>query len=370
MIRLALKAVMANTKRSRHVIITVALSVMIVFSSFSIAEGLFNSFEGLTMGYSATDICTLLEEGKPISESMLEAGIEEDLLNIEAASPIIMAKANIPFKDSAFPVEVWGVDLPSFHTVRRLQIKGEAFSSWDEALIGSSLATKLGIGSGYELRLVSAYGEARVLLTGVFESSSPYDEGLIVSFACARLLRPEMASSYSLIELKFIDVAAPGSTMEELDKLLEGVDVYPGMAGGRFLLLISAEAKKDLVVLSSVIFSLALIAVYHSMLTIVKESRWELMVLRFLGVTRRGLAEIILLDALILCLAGGVIGLALGELASNAASIAVIVLFKTSYLRPVFSFSTAFSCLALSMLVGLIGGVVPAYRSSKMGGAT
>ncbi|MFQ6053831.1 MAG: ABC transporter permease, partial [Candidatus Bathyarchaeia archaeon] len=202
--------------------------------------------------------------------------------------------------------------------------------------------------------------------TGLFETGSSYDEGLLVSLECARALRPEMASSYSLVELRVEDMDALDETISELRGDLKGAEAFPGIAAKRFASLFSLDITEDLRVLTLVIFFLALIAVYHSMHMVVRESEWELRILRSLGATRLGLVNIIILDSILFCLLGGIIGVILGAVVSNSASIALTVVYRTKYIPPAFSLSSTLNYIFYSVIVGLVGGAIPAYRGSRI----
>ena len=368
MVSLALKALMGNTTRSLHVIASTALCTLIVFSSFSVAEGLLQRLEEVAEGYTATDLFIVMEGGKSISESILPEGFKVDHPNIAAASPIILVEARLCLSEGELPVEVWGVDLPSFSRVRRIYIRGSSFGLHGEALIGASLARKLNLGIGYDLQLSTASARVRVLITGIVETKGPYDDGVVVSIPTARYLRPDMASSYSIIEFRVRDLDAFDSTLREVAEGLKGVEVYPGLGAGRLLTLLRGDITRNLFILSSVIFALSLIAVCHSMVLVVEESEWELRVLRALGATRVFLVKVVLLDSLILCLLGGLFGLALGALASNGVSIALSIVYGVGYLPPKFIPGIALACLLLSLLSGLAAGAAATQRAVRRAG--
>jgi len=364
MIRLALKAIMANATRSLHIIVTVALCVMIVFSSFSVANGLLLRFKSMTEGYNVTSLLFLLEKNKVPSESKLDEGIKLNNSNIQSTCPMILVKANISFLEGSMPIEVWGVS-SSLPEVRPLKLKGSFFSTNEEAIVGVSLAKKLGLEIGHQILLESRSANTSVLITGIFESESSFDIGILTPLSTARILRPEMASSFSLIEIRVKDPKTVQSTANILSMEYPEMDVNLGMAMIEFIDLSSGDVVRDLWILSTIIFAVAVITVYHTMGCIVKESEWEIKVLRSLGAKRSTITKIFILEALILCFIGGMAGLCFGALLSNAAAITIFVIQQNYYVRPVFNLPLAVSCIALSMTASILGGILPAYRASK-----
>lgn len=92
----------------------------------------------------------------------------------------------------------------------------------------------------------------------------------------------------------------------------------------------------------------------------VNERVGEIGLLRALGATRRGVLALFLAEAVLLALAGGAFGLALG--AGGAWALAAAVPALPVHVRPDF----ALLALAVSVVIGLAAGVLPARKAARM----
>ncbi|MBC7131382.1 ABC transporter permease [Candidatus Bathyarchaeota archaeon] len=119
-------------------------------------------------------------------------------------------------------------------------------------------------------------------------------------------------------------------------------------------------------------FAVAIAGVAATMITSVMERTREIGVMKAIGYTSRQILLIILMESVMMSLVGGVSGISLGIvgayiLSSRGFTIAGIgegglVL----QLSPLITPSLIIQTLALTLLIGLIGGTLPAYRASKI----
>ena len=101
------------------------------------------------------------------------------------------------------------------------------------------------------------------------------------------------------------------------------------------------------------------IGIMNIMLVTVTERTKEIGLLKAIGAKRRDILLQFLTEAIVLTLAGGFIGIALGIMAGFIASLFIVVPFELPFLSIIASG-------IVSILVGLIFGMYPAQRAAKM----
>ena len=101
------------------------------------------------------------------------------------------------------------------------------------------------------------------------------------------------------------------------------------------------------------------IGVANVMLVTVRERTREIGVRRAVGATRRDIVVQFLVDAVVISLIGGVIGLALGFVGAFAGGSALDV-------TPVFSWTAVILAIVVAIAVGVLAGIGPAAQASSV----
>jgi len=139
----------------------------------------------------------------------------------------------------------------------------------------------------------------------------------------------------------------------------EGINIASSIIGSLNALLVSAAAVSLLV---------AFIGVTTTMFTSTIERTKEIGLLKALGFTSWDVVGMFVAESALMGLIGGISGLGTG----------VLVAYALSYLRPAsslglevaispeFSLQTSLMAFGLSVLVGILAGMIPAYRASKL----
>jgi putative ABC transport system permease protein len=101
------------------------------------------------------------------------------------------------------------------------------------------------------------------------------------------------------------------------------------------------------------------IGIMNIMLVSVTERTREIGVRKALGATRRNILLQFLVEALVLCLVGGTVGVLLGSLGA-------VVLSKFAHWNTAISAFSIFLAFAFSAIVGLFFGIYPARRAASL----
>ena len=119
-------------------------------------------------------------------------------------------------------------------------------------------------------------------------------------------------------------------------------------------------------------FAVAIAGVAATMITSVMERTREIGVMKAIGYTNKQILLLILMESIVMSLVGGAAGISLGVagaylLASRGFRIGGVGEGGiTLQLNPLITPNLITQTLALTVLIGLVGGILPAYRASKI----
>ncbi|MFA5158764.1 MAG: ABC transporter permease [Patescibacteria group bacterium] len=246
----------------------------------------------------------------------------------------------------------------------------------DEVTIGINIATdkKLHVGDTFNIRGrdFKVVGVVAKTMTGpddyVFMNINPAREMLIAS-------NPFMKSLYDSGKLKLEDVNSmagvswkDGADSEKVaaeikDKFGKDVTVMSPVKMGE--MIDKASATFNAIILGSAMLALivGLFSIVNTMVMSISERTKEIGIKKAIGASPKSIAFEYTMEAGVIGLVGGAIGLGLGVLAATivnnkmAEKGAEIFLIEPSFLVAVIIFS---------FVVGIVAGVIPAIRASKL----
>jgi putative ABC transport system permease protein len=119
-------------------------------------------------------------------------------------------------------------------------------------------------------------------------------------------------------------------------------------------------------------FAVAIAGVAATMITSVIERTREIGLLKSLGFTNLQVLLMILMESIVMSLIGGVIGMALGVVGAHILALrgfeirAVATAVMVIRAPPKITITNIGRATVLTMLIGVAGGIFPAYRASKI----
>jgi ABC-type lipoprotein release transport system permease subunit len=351
--RLTLKALMANSSRSLHIVVAVALSVGLIFSAFTVAEGLVGRMAQMTEGYSLTNIFYVVDPSSSLSSARIGPWVLGLIPPGVQVSPIL--KAQVKLAGQGSEVDVWGVDWGLFVGVRDPWVKGGLPRGSDEVLVGMRLAEMYGISEGNVIEYMYDGGERAFTVTGVFRTGNQYDDGILASMDTVRDIAGS-GEDFSLVELKVKDLSSLASSLSLIKE--SGLMIVPSKAVTDYIGELGDEVRLDLTLVSAVVAFLVLVFISHTLYKVLSDSLGEIIILRMVGVTRKSLTFAILVNSLILSLAGAILGLLLGLIISSALAVSVFLFMGEAYIVLGFDAAVAELCIVSTAAVGIIGGIM------------
>lgn len=291
-----------------------------------------------------------------------------------AASPSVTGAAFAMRASAEAPVIVRGVEPERFLGVIDVRSKitsGQFRVSSSDAVVGTELASKLGVTIGDKLRLRTAEGrEAVMVVAGLFDlgNRDVNQRWVLTSLRTAEMLF-DLPGGVSIIELKVSDVfEAERIAVDLADR--SGLEATSWMTVNAQLLsgLRSQESSKTMIQ-TFVVIAVALGIASVLIVSVVQKSR-EIGILRAVGTSARRILRVFLIQGATLGLAGSLFGCALGagfslffeRLAKNA---------DGSPRFPVDLNLELFGAASLlATMIGLFAAVIPARRAARLDPAT
>jgi putative ABC transport system permease protein len=272
------------------------------------------------------------------------------------ATPIAVATGQLPRAPSFL---VFGVDPRGFVARSLVLIEGRTIAASDEAIVGDAAARRLRLGVGARLRL--AGGSFRVV--GVYHAGVPFeDQGAVLPLAAVEGMRGRTGDA-TTIAVKIDRGVRAADLGDRLGQAFQGTVAIsqPGQVSRVDTnALLVRQAAGVFVALALLIGG---IAVMNTMLMAVFERRSEFALLLAVGWPRRLVAQMVVAEGVLLCLAGAtagaLLGVAGGELIVRAFGASSLVVPQV----------TAWA-LARAVLVaagmGALGSLYPAWWISRL----
>jgi lipoprotein-releasing system permease protein len=289
---------------------------------------------------------------------------------VTAASPTISGSATATRADARVPIVIRGVNLDSFLDIidlRRSLVEGTLDVTSGRVVIGSTLASDLGIGVGDRIRVTSTEGiEDVVTIAGIFTvGSEAVDQSWMVTslrHAQSLFVLPGGATS---IEMKVRDVFAA-------DRIADAVRGRTGLTVESWMMLnaellagLSAQSSSKTMIQFFVVVSVALGIASVLIVSVVQKSR-EIGILRAVGTPARRVLAIFLIQGGVLGVAGSFIGSGLGVLFAKTFEALTADAAGVPRFAVQADLSLLVSTTLLATLVGVMAAVIPARRAAGL----
>ncbi len=248
---------------------------------------------------------------------------------------------------------------PNEYAIQRFNIvEGEPLTNNHQILLGRMMSDSLNRTVGDTVEI----GGNRYRVVGIYESGASWEEmGGVVTLRDAQAFmgRPRKVTMYMV---KVDDPSLAPEIVERINTVLP--DTHASLSG-EFVEQMPDMQTMDgiLVAISFLAFAVGGIGVLNTMLMSVLERTREIGVLRALGWRRRRVLGMIINESLLLGLFGGAAGILF---AFGLTYLFTLIPMFGSFLYPQWDFPIFARAVSVALLLGLLGGLYPAYRATRL----
>lgn len=276
--------------------------------------------------------------------------------NIATIAPKLLGTVEVEGKKSL----IIGVDFPSELKMKKWwKLTGRAPATDQEIILGQTAAQQMGKKPG---DLVNIQGKNYTLAAVIQPLGTQEDELILMALPQVQqiLAKP---NSISFIELSALCNTCPiDDIVIQLQGKLPDADVSASKE--------AIQARKDIVdrfasfalAISVVVLVIGSLIVFTTMMSSVNERTREIGIFRAIGFRKGHIMTIILLEAMLVSLVGGLIGYLLGMGAAWGVGPAIAQMdLNITWQLPV-----ALGALGLAVLIGILASLSPAWRAAKL----
>ena len=291
------------------------------------------------------------------------SAVDERIGDIIAAFPEVAFVSGMSFSGTILPdtgtiFMIIGY-APNEYNIQQVNlIEGERIKGNHQVMLGRMMSDALNLGVGDTIELSGS----RYRIVGVYESSVSWEEmGGIFSQRDVQAFmgRPRKVGLY-MVKVK--DPSSAAAFVQDLNRKIP--EIHAALSG-EFVSQMP-DIQNVNAMLGSISFLAILVGgvgVLNTMLMAVLERTREIGVLRALGWQRRRILWLIITEALLLGVLGGLIGIVIAYLLVQALNLVPVYsgILQARWDLPIF-----IRAISVALLLGLVGGLYPAFRATRL----
>jgi len=369
----SLKSIIFRRKRTYAAILGITVAVGLILTPIPIISAYYTQLSSLAQRYQYSQYLILLEKGKSnYYSSYINISKISSLKqpNIQIISPETYLNTTVFFNMTSYQIPTRGINFTIFQNFRTpypFQILPEKSFSENQILMGNYLAVILNISyKDLPINITLSYNSKihNVTIIGLVKTNIQYDYELLVPINLTYILNSELKNKISLIEIKLVDPSLVDSTIQVLQAENPDLDIKRENNLNDFVSNIIDRTIQSIWLLAVVIYIVMSFGMFHIMQTTIKESEFEIAILKSIGASNFQITRIYLYQSILLCMFGSILGVICGILLSYFASIIVSSVTAIT-IQPTFDFFSISIAIMLSISSGIVGGLYPAYSGSK-----
>ena len=380
-VRFALRGLSANKLRSSltmlGILIGVAAVILLVAVGNGSARAISDRIEAL--GTNTITVMSSSRTGSALTEQMADALVDPVLApDVKSVSPVVSSSATVTYEGSDHEVSSFVGATPSWFTASNTPVgRGAAFTADDEAqgrrvvVIGPTVAEELFPGADPIDKQVTV-GGALFTVVGVLDekSSTGFQDANDTAVAPLTAVR-QVLTGYGSLTSILVEAATPAKVDAVQSQVSTILDQHLDVTGNAStpyriqnaaqLLETQTETADTFTTLLGAVAAISLlvggIGITNIMLVTVTERTREIGIRKALGAPRRTILTQFLIEATLLSVLGGGLGVVAALIGSR---------FTVAGVTPVVVPSSVALALGVSVLIGLFFGGLPAARAARL----
>ena len=376
-LRIAFKNLLRHRIRSLLTLAGIATSVAVLFSIISFnrgfEKGLSREIERTGIHFMvvpsgcAHEVASLVLHGAVIPKFLSLEVMEKirGISGIDLVSPVLVSQLPNPERDRVDLI--YEMDMSQIKKLKPAwKIKGAVPAQDDEMIVGSEISGHDKIKIGDVVNYSRVKRSFRV--SGILEKTGGQDDAFIympIKAAQEIFKKPQGATA---IGVKVLDPEQLVRITEELSQKVPGIQIVTMGQVISSLSNLANSAKALSLSFAAIAVLISAAGVMNSILMAIFERTQEIGMMRAIGASRLDVFRIIIKETILLTTAGGIAGI----IAANAGS-GIIELFVRRSMPYVPSGSMitfepwlAAACIIFSVLIGIVSGIYPAWKASRI----
>ncbi|RLF59380.1 MAG: hypothetical protein DRN27_02760 [Thermoplasmata archaeon] len=390
---LAYKNIKERLSRSVLTLLGISIGIMAIISLMGIGEGMNVAVEGELSSLSDTIIVSVGEGFSIFSPNLDDTGeylTERDINDLERIPGVkevntqLTGMASLSFNgdENTIMTTITGMEIETMNIQYGLEdlYRGSILENGDQSkiLIGYDVAYEyfdndIQIGSRVKIN------GKKFFVNGIFSKQgmggvSTNDDLLLLTSRDFQKTTGE--SNIFIATVSVYDVTEVESMALEIERTINenhGEDDFASATSMSSILdsvqNIMGILQTVLIAIASIALVVASIGIMNTMLTSVMERTREIGIMKAIGGTNKDVMSIFIIEGLLLSLIGGASGIILGIIGSTGVAAALSNMGPGGGgmpLEPVITFTAIALGLSVSMIVGILSSIYPAWKAAKM----
>ncbi|MFH0713103.1 MAG: ABC transporter permease [Candidatus Micrarchaeota archaeon] len=336
---------------------------------------------GFAAPYLARDSARSTKKNLTVRDAQLLDSMSE----IKLVMGVISDRTTVEYRGESASVSIQGIDPMKWRSFSKIELeKGRFIQSSDlnGVVIGSRVAervfkNKVGLGSQFEVNGVP------MRVVGILKASTGFsntqDNSLYMTVKAGRnVLNKESSDDFSQIQVLPYPVANFTPVVEKMEQRL--MDLRGESKLTKTFSVISFQSAQDrinetITAMTMFLAAIALVAlivgaigIANTMFTSVLEKTRDIGIMKAIGATNSDVLLIFLLNAGMIGIVGGLIGIGIGAGIAylfSSLNIAFGPPGTGTTLKAIVTPTLVIGMLLFSMLIGILSGLIPAYRAAN-----
>jgi len=373
---IALRHLTSRRRQTIFSVLAVGLAVMLLVWSQAMMVGFTDEMYSKTVDRMAHVTVEPQEDEDYIH---LYRKLTEDIGEIDGVvgiSPVLAGPATFEYKDKNKNVVMQGIQVDAHDSVLHINddiVEGsfrDLEVSSNSVVVGDALAEKLDVEIGDTID--ASFPEANpaaLKVVGIYDSGTPLDETLAITSQSTAQGFLDVSNVVSSILVRVDDRERAQAISEEIDAM-----GYPASGwketNPEIIQTLKLEGTSNAIILSLIVI-IASFGIVSTLFMAVMEKTKEIGMLMAMGVSRRSIMMIFVMESGILGLLGAILGVALGaglaiQMGSYTYEVGEEAMAGITTIPFVVRIQDAVIIVLFTFLLNLIAGIYPASRASKL----